>query len=88
VAQPIVFQDLLSQMGDGGLPQHGEETIDVVNQLWRFADPAIVFLLRVHVLRLRRRRIIAGAVATDWLSTVWIRMRGCSSYLRWQPQPS
>jgi len=70
VARPIDFQALLAKMG-GDLPLEGEASVQVIEELWRLADPALVATVGPRYFGFVVGGSLPAAVAADWLTTAW-----------------
>lgn len=70
VGRPVDFGSLLEGFG-GELPTKGEDSVRVIEELWRRADPGIVATAGPRYFGL----VIGGStpvsVAADWLTTLW-----------------
>jgi len=75
VGRPVDFGSLLESFG-GELPAEGEDSLRVIEQLWRLADPGIVATAGPRYFGL----VIGGStpvsVAADWLTTLWDQNAG------------
>jgi glutamate/tyrosine decarboxylase-like PLP-dependent enzyme len=70
VAQPVDFQALLANMG-GDLPVEGEDSRQVIEQLWKFAAPGLVATVGPRYFGFVVGGSLPAAMAADWLTTTW-----------------
>jgi glutamate/tyrosine decarboxylase-like PLP-dependent enzyme len=70
VGLPIDFAALLAKMG-GDLPLDGEDSLRVIEQLQRVADPGIVATAGPRYFGFVVGGSLPAAVAADWLTTAW-----------------
>src|SRR5712692_4385147 len=70
VGPPIDFAALLANMG-GDLPLDGEDSLHLIEQLRRVADPGIVATAGPRYFGFVVGGSLPAAVAADWLTTAW-----------------
>jgi len=70
VGLPIDFAALLAKMG-GDLPLDGEDSLHVIEQLQRVADPGVVATAGPRYFGFVVGGSLPAAVAADWLTTAW-----------------
>ena len=70
VAAPVDFPALLASMG-GDLPVAGGDPQDVIEQLWKLADPALVATVGPRYFGFVVGGSLPVAMAADWLTTTW-----------------
>jgi glutamate/tyrosine decarboxylase-like PLP-dependent enzyme len=75
VGRPVDFESLLGGFG-GELPAEGEDSLRVIEELSRLADPGIVATAGPRYFGFVVGGSLPAAVAADWLTTVWDQNAG------------
>ena len=75
VARPVDFEKLLADMG-GGLPLEGEDSLHVLEELSRLADPGVAATAGPRYFGFVVGGSLPAAVAADWLTSVWDQNAG------------
>lgn len=75
VGRSVDFASLLEEFG-GELPAEGEDSLHVIEELWRVADPGIVATAGPRYFGLVIGGSIPVTVAADWLTTLWDQNAG------------
>jgi glutamate/tyrosine decarboxylase-like PLP-dependent enzyme len=70
VARPVDFQKLLASMG-GELSLTGEDSLQLIEELWKTADPGLVATVGPRYFGFVVGGALPAAVAADWLTTTW-----------------
>jgi glutamate/tyrosine decarboxylase-like PLP-dependent enzyme len=70
VARPVDFDELLAGLG-GALPLEGEDSLQVIEQLSKIADPAVVATAGPRYFGFVVGGALPVTVAADWLTTTW-----------------
>src|ERR1051326_4190240 len=75
VGRPVDFESLLEGFGDE-LPAEGEDSLRVIEELWRLADPGLVATAGPRYFGFVVGGSLPASVAADWLTTVWDQNAG------------
>jgi glutamate/tyrosine decarboxylase-like PLP-dependent enzyme len=75
VGRPVDFESLLEGFG-GELPDEGEDSLRVIEELWRLADPGIVATAGPRYFGFVVGGSLPASVAADWLTTLWDQNAG------------
>lgn len=70
VARSVEFPALLASMG-GDLPLIGEDSLQLIEELWKTADPGLVATVGPRYFGFVVGGSLPAAVAADWLTTTW-----------------
>src|ERR1051326_2406646 len=75
VGRPVDFESLLEGFGDE-LPDEGEDSLRVIEELWRLADPGLVATAGPRYFGFVVGGALPASVAADWLTTLWDQNAG------------
>jgi glutamate/tyrosine decarboxylase-like PLP-dependent enzyme len=75
VARSLDFPELLARMG-GDVPLVGEAPLQIIEQFWQLADPALVATAGPRYFGFVVGGALPVAIAADWLTTTWDQNAG------------
>ncbi len=75
VGRPVDFDGLLASMG-GSLPSDGEDSLQIIEHLWKVADPGLVASAGPRYFGFVVGGSLPAAVAADWLTGIWDQNAG------------